>query len=458
MVRGSRTLILAIVTLGLAFSAPDAGAQKDPEPPVVDVKPGEEGAPAPEPSPPPAPAPQPTPQPADPTPAATPVAGGDATTIAANAQAATAALLPAGFTDGLDGFLSDPANDAPALTLGNVMLSRRQLAPAAWMFAAAVVAAPDDPVALNNLGMTLAELSQGDLSGQQADLMGAALTLFDQARQIDPSAAAYQANYGHTAQLMEAASHGGPGLEAARQALETAVGLPGELPLHRLHLAEVLASLGDLAGAASILAGIHQENPIEPAYLIGMQANGVGGGNQSLPAPDRSYCSISYDCQRTCPVSIIGRIQIINCEIAQQDAQLACQAGQPYAPGYNCDEEFPRYGILIPGLNAGFSIRTPWGGVDVLHQGDRVDFRWTFGPGLPGGVRPTVSGDGSWNPSTGLSTGDTRVGITYNVLNGNTVGAEAGRYGLPPIFVRAESGIEGGEISAGAYNGTVWSY
>jgi hypothetical protein len=247
-------------------------------------------------------------------------------------------------------------------------------------------------------------------------------------------------------------------LDAARQALETAVGLSGVLPLHRLHLAEVLASLGDLAGAASILGDIHRENPIDPAYLIGMQANGVGGGGQSLPAPDRSYCSISYDCQRTCPVSIIGRIQIINCEISQQDAQMACQAGQPYAPGYNCDEEFPEFGILIPGLNAGFSVRTPWGGFDVLHQGDRVDYRWTFGPSMPGGVRPTVSGDGSWNPSTGLSTGDTRLGITYNVMNGNTVGAEAGRYGLPPVFIRAEAGTEGGEISAGAYNGTVWSY
>jgi len=462
-VKGTALAFVLALVLGLSWS--DSNAQKNPTPPPEDGKPGMESTPAP-PVNPPTPEPRPSPPsdtapPADPTPTptTTPSTGdGDVAVLATNAQAAVAPLLPPGFTDGLQPFLNDAANDAPALTLGNQLLSRRQLAPAAWMFAHAVAASPNDPVALNNLGMTLAELGQSDLSSQQADLMASALTLFDQARQIDPSVATYQANYGQTTRLMDAAGLGGPGLEAARQALEAAVGLPDVLPLHRLHLAEVLEALGDLNGAAAVLATLHEENPVHPAYLIGMQGVGGGPGGQSLPAPDRSYCSVNYDCQRTCPVSIIGRIQIINCEIAQQDAQLACQAGQPYAPGYNCDEEFPQFGILIPGLNAGFSVRTPWGGFDVLHQGDRVDFRWSFGPSFPGGVRPTVSGDGSWNPSSGLSTGDTRIGITYNVLNGNRIGAEAGRYGFPPIFVRADAGTEGGELSAGAYNGTVWSY
>ncbi|MEM7445068.1 MAG: hypothetical protein AAF414_17235 [Pseudomonadota bacterium] len=459
------TTILSAAAIALILATGSGVAQKAPAPPE-DVKPGEEATPPPAPNPPlPAPRPnpstdtpttdQPAPEPAPTTPTAN---AGDAAAIAASALQQTAPLLPTGFADGLDTFTADPANEGAALTLGNAMLSRRQLAPAAWMFANAVATAPDDPVALNNLGMTLAELAQSDLPNQQAELLDAALRLFDQARQTDPNTAAYQANFGHTARLMEEAGLGGPGLAAAREALETAVTLPDALPLHRLHLAEVLAAEGDLGAASMILADIHRENPIEPAYLIGVQGIGGGTGGQSLPAPDRSYCSINYDCQATCPPSIIGRIQIVNCEIAQQDAQLACQAGQPYAPGYNCDEEFPQFGILIPGLNAGFSVRTPWGGFDVLHQGDRVDFRWTFGPGLPGGFRPTVSGDGSWNPSTGLSTGDTRVGITYNVMNGNTVGAEAGRYGLPPIFVRAEADSGGSELSAGVYNGTVWSY
>jgi len=35
-------------------------------------------------------------------------------------------------------------------------------------------------------------------------------------------------------------------------------------------------------------------------------------------------------------------------------AQMACNAGEPYPKNYNGKENLPEYGILIPGLNAGF--------------------------------------------------------------------------------------------------------
>ena len=384
--------------------------------------------------------------------------------LAETTKTMTDALLPPGFTEGLDEFLSDPSNESAALALGNVLLSNRHLAPAAWMFADAVRNDPAKPEALNNLGAALAELAQSDLPEARDSLLSAANALFDRARELDPETAAYHANFGHTARLMDDAGLAGPGLEAAQDALETATELPGALPLHRLHLAEVLKARGNIEGASAVLTQMHKDNPVDPAYLSALTGLAGSAGGQSLLPSDRNYCSINFQCLKTCPTSIIGRIKVVNCEFAQTDAQQACRAGMPYAASYSCDEEFPKYGILIPGLNAGFSVRTPWGGFDVIHQGDRIDYRWSIGRDVPAGkivpsgVRITTGGSGSWDPSSGHSVGDLRTGISYNLLNRNTVASEAGRYGMTPVYTRVSASARFcGALEAGVYNGAVWS-
>jgi len=461
--------MLAAGLVCLFVSMPAALAQKDPAPPADDGKPGESApAPDPAPAPEPAPAPQPSPEPApapapapetEPAPAPADVPfGGSPLQIAGATMAWSETQLPPDFDPGPETFLGDPANERPSLTLGNVALMQRQLIPAAWYFASAVARDPVDPVALNNLGVVLAELDAIDFeSGAPGPLLPSALALFDAARGIDPSRAAFHANFGETAYLMDRQGEGGPGLAAARQALETAVGLDDALMLHRLHLAEVLAAQGDTAAAAEILSAIHRELAFHPTYLVGMQRAGLGGGATAWPQPDRSYCAVNFDCLNTCPPGIIGRVQVINCEIAQQDALLACQAGQPFASTYDCSEELPQFGIAIPGLNSGFSVRTPWGGFDVIHQGDRIDFQFQAGPNLPGGFSPQVSGQGSWDPRNGLSVSQFQGDIRYNFLHRNEVGAMAGRYDFPPVFAE---GHVGGDttLDAGIYNASLWSY
>jgi hypothetical protein len=76
----------------------------------------------------------------------------------------------------------------------------------------------------------------------------------------------------------------------------------------------------------------------------------------NLQSALQSICKVNYDCDNSCKRSIIGRINFVTCEIANSSAQIACQAGEPYAMTYNCDEQFLEYGNLIPGLNSGFPI------------------------------------------------------------------------------------------------------
>lgn len=89
----------------------------------------------------------------------------------------------------------------------------------------------------------------------------------------------------------------------------------------------------------------------------------------------------------------------MTCEIENASAQMACQEGKPYPTSSDCSEYFPEYGIMIPGLNAGFSISVPGFSAHVKVNGDgRVDIRVEAGPSI-GPVTPYVRGDGHWSPS-----------------------------------------------------------
>jgi hypothetical protein len=139
-------------------------------------------------------------------------------------------------------------------------------------------------------------------------------------------------------------------------------------------------------------------DPISIAVLL-TNAESFGGGAIKPPAP---MCEVNFQCSRICPGGIIGRLNYVNCEIANASAVSSCRAGLPFARSYNCDLQFPAFGILIPGLYPGLSIIFPGGSIDVLVQGDgRIDFRVHFdGPSI-GPINLDFDTEGSYQPSNG---------------------------------------------------------
>jgi hypothetical protein len=188
----------------------------------------------------------------------------------------------------------------------------------------------------------------------------------------------------------------------------------------------------------------------------------------NLPASQGSYqsnigptCNVNFRCQEICPKSIIGGIQSVTCEIENSSAQMACQEGKPYPTSYDCSEDFPEYGIMIPGLNAGFSIGVPGFSAHVKVNGDgSVDVRVEAGPSI-GPVTPYVRGDGHWSPSGGASFDNFGGGVRVNVLpgGGGAAGDLASGLGHPPAHIELEQVGDGpAQVNLETYNAGVLSF
>jgi hypothetical protein len=48
-------------------------------------------------------------------------------------------------------------------------------------------------------------------------------------------------------------------------------------------------------------------------------------------------CVVDYQWATQCGQSIIGGVNQVFCEIAQENARSACRGGQPYEKTYNCN-------------------------------------------------------------------------------------------------------------------------
>ncbi|MDP2063324.1 MAG: hypothetical protein Q8J98_09510 [Phaeovulum sp.] len=372
-------------------------------------------------------------------------------------QAIAAALetLGAGFEAGDLADFNAALAAAPAGvsgdTFGHLLFTRRQFDKAAWFFGTDALADPDDAASLNNMAAMLLETAAAG-AGAPSWARPARLAA-EAAVALHPEVAAYNNTLGNAAR---AQADWGAAVEAAGRATELA---PDE-PLYWANLARALDAAGDPAAAAAALARAHALEPNGvPALLAARTLPAIG---TAYRAQLGQSCKVNFRCQEICPRSIIGGLMSVTCEIENASAQMACQAGEPYATAYDCREELPEYGILIPGLNAGFSLAVPGFSVHVLVNGEgKVDVRAEAGisAGPLGGY---LRGDGHYSPSNGASFDNLGGGVRVSILPG-AGSSEAARIasalGHPPAHIEMET-LDGGpaKVNIETYNAGVISF
>ncbi len=390
----------------------------------------------------------PTPIPVPPAETPTPAVGGG------GALAEALDILGATFADGevdaFRGMLADLPEGVTADTIGQMMYLRRHWDKAAWFFGADALADPSDPASLNNYSAMLAEVYAAAPDSLPDTLLRAAYDASRMAVEIAPDNAAMWNNLGNAARALGLADEAAA---AARRATELA---PDE-SLYWANLARALEAAGDGAGAAAALAQARTLEPNGMAFLSAAAALPSGGAGYS-EALQRA-CQVDFRCQQICPGSIIGGIQSVSCEIENANAQQACMEGGPYATEYDCREELPEYGILIPGLNSGFSICAPGFCAHAVVDGEgNVDVRVEAGVSV-GPIGGYVRGDGHYSPTNGVSFDNVGGGVRVSLVNGSQAGSLASGLGHPPAHIEAES-LDGDptQVNVEAYNAGVISY
>jgi len=427
-------------------------AQKLPDAPVVaDTKPGDTPPPAPPPAPAPAPEPAPTAEPAPADPPATPTVASDQPGDSPLAAALTSlgARFEPGETEEFTALLGELPAGVSGDTVGHLLYARRHFDRAAWFFGYDATLDPDDPASLNNFAAMLLQTYENDPEAGDPTWLDAAYFAATRAAELAPDSAAIQNNLGNAARAMGL-------LQEAIDAGERATEFSPDEALYWTNLARSRAAAGDTDGAARALARAHALDPNGPAVRF------TAAALPSVAAPYiqqlQNQCDVSFDCAAICPAGIIGGLMRVTCEIESSSAQLACQAGEPYPTSYNCQEEFPEYGILIPGLNSGFSISLPGFSMHVLVDGDGTVRVRAEGGINRGRVGVYAGADGSYSPTNGASFDDYRGGVRVNILptaagGGGTADSTAGAWGHPPAHIEIEgSGSAPATVGVETYN------
>ena len=336
-------------------------------------------------------------------------------------------------------------------TFGHLLYARRHFDKAAWFFGTDALADPADATSLNNMAALL--LETGAAGAMAPSWVQAARVAAEATVAMQPETAAF---FNTLAHALRAAGD----LSGAVAAAERATELAPDEPLFWANLARALDAAGDTGGAAAALARAHalQPNGV-PVLLASRELPDIGAAYRDAIGPS---CNVNFRCQEICPRSIIGGLMSVSCEIENSSAQMACQAGEPYATAYNCREELPEYGILIPGLNSGFSLAVPGFSVHVVVDGEgnmdvRVEAGVSAGP-LGGYVR----GDGHFSPSGGASFDNIGGGVRVNILPGagsSPAAQLASDLGHPPAHIELET-LDGGpaKINVETYNAGVISF
>lgn len=360
------------------------------------------------------------------------------------------ARFAAGEAEAFAAFLAEAPEGMTGDTLGHLLYARRHFDRAAWFFGKDALTDLSDPASLGNFAAMLGETHAADPGAAPASWLTAAYLASAEAASLRPGDAALQNNLATAAR---ATGQPDVAVAAARRATELA---PDE-PLYWTNLARALDAAGNAADAGLALATAHALEPNHMAVLETYAAL------PAIAAPYREElgraCNVDFRCQEICPRSIIGGLMSVTCEMESASAQMACAAGDPYPVSYRCEEEIPEYGILIPGLNSGFSLAVPGVSVHVVVQGDgRVDVRVEGGVGL-GPVGGYVRGDGHFSPTNGASFDNLGGGVRVNVLPNSPANKLASDLGHPPVHIEAET-LDGKpvQVNVEAYNAGVISH
>ena len=226
---------------------------------------------------------------------------------------------------------------------------------------------------------------------------------------------------------------------------------------HRLdRRRRALEAAGDSAGAAQALA---RARSLEPNGLAYLAARGTLPAGPHYAEALARTCTVDFRCQATCPKSIIGQINLVTCEIANSSAQMACAAGEPYATSFSCAEELPEYGILIPGLNAGFSVAGPGFSFHAVVDGEgNVDVRVEAGVNV-GPVGGYVRADGHFTPDGGASFDNFGGGARLSLGGSSAAANTASALGHPPAHIEVETvGGQPAQLNLETYNAGLISY
>lgn len=338
--------------------------------------------------------------------------------IAGAARAEMEARLGSQAVQSLQAATRSLNGEGAILSLGHAFALKGKFDEATWLYASAVEASPQSAPALTSLGVMLA---QGVMAGPGKPLSREErqqiVDLQKEARAIDQQSPAIANNLGTAmAALGQMTSDRAMIEEGARLILSATEANPQNV-LYYVRLAEALRAIGEEAAAKKFLEAAYMLNSGHPSLRF---ARGTGGQLEGLPfgASKANMCAVNYDCERKCPKSIIGQIDFVSCKIAESSAQSSCQAGEPFARFFDCAAKLPRFGILIPGLDPGLSIVTPWGSLDFVVQGDgTIDFKAKINVAQVGGVQGGLEARGSWEPAHGAIAVNVEEQVQVNLFN-----------------------------------------
>lgn len=264
------------------------------------------------------------------------------------------------------------AEEYDVFLLAVAHLMNRQLETAAWLFWQDALRRPGDAMTLSRLGLVLHEMYVYTGATDPALLDGAIAALRG-AAEAAPAEASVLNNLAYAL-----SRRGRPeDLSEAAWLIKRAVELDPEEPLYWVRRALVAQAPDEPDKALESVFVAHAMSPVVTAALDPSRIDG-------FVEADKPYCEIVCLACDSCPPGIIGELNRITCLMEEQGARLACQAGELFPTSFDCFEGLPDYGILIPGLNAGLSILTPFGELHVSIDGDGV-VHWKAGVKFPAG-------------------------------------------------------------------------
>ena len=346
--------------------------------------------------------------------------------------------------------IGGPGRTAAELeSLAHALTLNRQFSQAAWLYAAAIERDRNSPASFSSLGVLLAE-GVTLVEGAKPDeaLLATIVELQREARRLDGKSAAIANNLGGALTALGAKRRERAMIEEGAFLIHEAVQANPQSVIYYVRLAEALNLMGETSAAKKFLEAAFHLNSAHPTMVM---ARGPGGALADLPfeVARKDLCQVSYACDAKCPKSIIGQIDLVTCRIAESSAQSSCQSGKPYGRFFDCSAKLPRFGILIPGLDPGLSIITPWGSIDFVIQGDgKVDFQVKITSPSLGPAQASLQTQGSWEPSRGDLALNLEAGAQVNLFNRvSPVMEQANAYDVG-ISVVEKYDVGGGTVKA----------
>ncbi|MEP4572839.1 hypothetical protein, partial [Marinobacter sp.] len=272
---------------------------------------------------------------------------------------------------------------------------------AIWAYKRDLDQSPLDSISLSSLGALLADFGAiHELHG----LVAAAENLLIEAIVISPTEWTAYHNLAALYNNRGLAGGGNSDFALALATIEEAAKLAPKNPTVLMKYGEILENLGDRR-ADTLYRSAFLNDPSNISVLAGF--SNVPNFQSRIMPIDPRQCEVDFKCDITCPVTAITPgLKHVSCWEAEAVSKTKCNQGKLYETEYSCKEKKPSFGILIPGLDPGLSISTPWGSFDLTvdKDGVRIDFSITaggkiLGPGFKFGL------NGSWDNALGGSIG-----------------------------------------------------